>query len=85
MVQMNSSLASQIQQDPAVDVVVEDFIISPVSDETTPQKTRRVPVTYIGRDSNSNSPSTTRSRRGNTREGTIIAIKDAFPQREWLS
>jgi hypothetical protein len=63
-------------------VVVEDFIIpTPVSDETPSQKTRRVPITHVGRDSNSNSSSTTQNRRR-----TKFEISgDAFPQRGWLS
>ena len=71
--------------------MIEDFIIKDdeepplVSDETTSQKTRGVPVTHIGRDSNSNSSSTTRNRR-HTAEGTILTIEhDPFLQRKWLS
>ena len=70
--------------------MIEDFIIKDdeepplVSDETTSQKTRGVPVTYVGRDSNSNSSFITQSRR-NTVEGTIITIEDHLPQRQWLS
>jgi hypothetical protein len=66
-------------------VVVEDFIIP---DETPSQKTRRVPITHIGRDSNSNSSSTTQSKRmTKIYEGTEYVIRDdadAFPQRQWL-
>ncbi|KAN0067062.1 Peptidase S8/S53 domain containing protein [Elaphomyces granulatus] len=74
-----------------VDVVIQDFIIKDddepplVSNATSSQNTRGVPVTYIGQDSNSNSSSTTQNRRRNPREGTIIAIKDNILQRQMLS
>jgi hypothetical protein len=58
----------------------------PVSDETTSQNIKRVPVTYIGRDSSLNSSSITRSRRGNIAEETLSEIVDKnLPQRAWLS
>jgi hypothetical protein len=94
VVGMNSSLASEIRQyneAKIVDVVIQDFIIKDddepplVSNATSSQNTRGVPVTYIGQDSNSNSSSTTQNRRRNTREGTIIAIKDNILQRQMLS
>ena len=72
-------------------MVIQDFIIKDddepplVSNATSSQNTRGVPVTYIGQDSNSNSSSTTQNRRRNTREGTIIAIKDNILQRQMLS
>jgi hypothetical protein len=57
------------------------------SNETTSQKAKRVPVTYIGRDSNLNSSSITRSRRRNIVEGNVIGLEDdeSYPQRGWLS
>jgi hypothetical protein len=66
----------------AVTIIRDDSQEEPplVFDETTSQKTRRVPVTYIERNSNSNSSSETRRRRHNTADGTIITIKDSFPQ-----
>ncbi|KAN0068937.1 Peptidase S8/S53 domain containing protein [Elaphomyces granulatus] len=94
IVGMNSSLASKIQQykeAKIVDVVIQDFIIKDddepplVSNATSSQNTRGAPVTYIGQDSNSNSSSTTQNRRRNTKEGTIIAIKDNILQRQMLS
>jgi hypothetical protein len=72
-------------------VLFEDFVIKVqeppfVSDETTSQKTKRVPVTYIGRDSSLNSSSITRSRRGNIAEGTPSEqVDERLPQRGWLS
>jgi hypothetical protein len=66
-------------------VVIEDFIIpTPVSDETPSQKTRRVPITHIGRDSNSNGSSTTLNKRVRG-SNTIEILNDPFPQRGWLS
>jgi hypothetical protein len=63
--------------------VVEDFIIP---DETPSQKTRRAPITHIGRDSNPNSSSTTKSKRHSFKEGTKFIIDSSlFPQRGWLS
>jgi hypothetical protein len=60
--------------------VIEDFIIPPpVSDETPSQKTRRAPITHIGRASNSNSSSTTQRKRD------IIADDSVILQRGWLS
>jgi hypothetical protein len=57
-----------------------------VFDETTSQKTKRVPGTYIGRDSNSNSSSITRDRRRDIAEGTASEIVNKrLPQRGWLS
>jgi hypothetical protein len=75
-------------------VLFENFIIADdlqeepplVSDETTSQKTKRVPGIYIGRDSNSNSSSITRDRRRNIAEGTVSEIVNKrLPQRGWLS
>jgi hypothetical protein len=69
-------------------VVFKDFIIKNdsqplVSNETTSQRTRRVPVAY-----NMNSSSTTRSRSFDTAEGKPLEFEDIFnviPQRSWLS
>jgi hypothetical protein len=70
--------------------VIKNFIINNsqrlASDDTTSQKTRRDPVAY-----NSNSSSTTRSRRGKkTPEGRTIQFRDTnnkpkFLQRSWVS
>jgi hypothetical protein len=64
-------------------VVVEDLIIK--YDEELPLVSNETSSQNTGRDSNSNSSSTTRNRRRNTVEGTMIAIEDAFLQRQLLS
>jgi hypothetical protein len=69
-------------------IIKDDFQEEPplVSNETTSQETKRVPGTYIGRDSNSNSSSITGSRRRNIAEGTpILETDSSYPQRGWLS
>ena len=66
-------------------MVVEDLIIK--DDEEPPLVSNETSSQNTGRDSNSNSSSTTltRNRRRNTVEGTMIAIKDFFLQRQSLS
>jgi hypothetical protein len=66
-------------------VVFEDVIIK--DDEEPPLVSNETSSQNTGRDSNSNSSSTTltRNRRRNTVEGTMIAIKDFFLQRQSLS
>jgi hypothetical protein len=59
--------------------MLKNFIIEDVSQRPISDNTRRDPVAY-----NSNSSSTTRSRRDNT-ASSVVTFVDTFPQRSWLS